>query len=118
MILSYGACMCCDAVEGIACLRGFSDASWVLRVHWKTNAIPKAPKPTFGINFTDGMDKDEWLHLVAKHSDSWLLAEACFKASESQFQPAERCVFYFSSKFEINCQKHFSNHCTYFIPIS
>ena len=84
----------CDAAQGNAYLVGLSDGTWEVRVDEKTTTIPKVPKPTVGINFTDGMDKNHWLHVVAKHSDSWLFAEACFKASESEFPPADRCALF------------------------
>jgi hypothetical protein len=37
------------------------------------------PEPALRINFTrDGMDKKDWLKLVAVHSDAWLLSVAFF----------------------------------------
>ncbi|KAG6515622.1 hypothetical protein ZIOFF_026051 [Zingiber officinale] len=48
---------------------------------------PELPEPALGINFArDGMEENDWLALVAVHSDSWLLAVA----------------FYFAARFEFN----------------
>jgi hypothetical protein len=36
---------------------------------------PELPEPALGINFArDGMQRKDWLSLVAVHSDAWLLA--------------------------------------------
>ncbi len=40
---------------------------------------PELPEPCLGINFArDGMQKRDWMALVAVHSDSWLMAVAFF----------------------------------------
>lgn len=40
---------------------------------------PEMPEPALGINFArDGMQRRDWLSLVAVHSDSWLLSVAFF----------------------------------------
>jgi hypothetical protein len=40
---------------------------------------PELPEPALGINFArDGMNRKDWLKLVAVHSDAWLLAVAFF----------------------------------------
>jgi hypothetical protein len=37
------------------------------------------PEPALGINFArDGMQRRDWLSLVAVHSDSWLISVAFF----------------------------------------
>ena len=42
---------------------------------------PEMPEPALGINFArDGMDRKDWLSLVALHSDSWLLSVAFYFA--------------------------------------
>lgn len=43
---------------------------------------PELPEPCPGINFArDGMQKRDWLALVAVHSDAWLLAVSFFYAA-------------------------------------
>lgn len=43
---------------------------------------PELPEPALGINFArDGMKRSDWLSLVAVHSDSWLMAIACFNGA-------------------------------------
>ena len=40
------------------------------------------PEPALGINFArDGMNRRDWLALVAVHSDSWLLSVAFYYAA-------------------------------------
>lgn len=40
---------------------------------------PELPEPALGINFArDGMQRKDWLSLVAVHSDAWLLAVAFY----------------------------------------
>ncbi len=42
---------------------------------------PELPEPCLGINFArDGMQKRDFLALVAVHSDAWLMAVAFFYA--------------------------------------
>lgn len=42
---------------------------------------PELPEPCLGINYArDGMERRDWLALVAVHSDSWLMAVAFFYA--------------------------------------
>ncbi len=43
---------------------------------------PEVPEPALGINFArDGMQRKDWLGLVAVHSDAWLLALAFYKGA-------------------------------------
>ena len=40
---------------------------------------PELPEPVLGINFArDGMQRKDWLALVAVHSDAWLMAVAFY----------------------------------------
>jgi hypothetical protein len=42
---------------------------------------PELPEPCLGVNFArDGMDRKDWLALVAVHSDAWLMGVAYFYA--------------------------------------
>lgn len=52
---------------------------------------PELPEPALGINFArDGMNKRDWLSLVAVHSDSWLLSVAFFFGAN--LNRNDRCV--------------------------
>ncbi len=49
------------------------------------------PEPALGINFArDGMERRDWLALVAVHSDAWLMATAFFYAV--RLDAVGRCV--------------------------
>ena len=42
----------------------------------------EVPEPALGINFArDGMQRKDWLGLVAVHSDAWLMALAFYKGA-------------------------------------
>ncbi|CAN6447785.1 unnamed protein product [Victoria cruziana] len=44
--------------------------------------LPELPEPVLGINFAmDGMNRKDWLSLVAMHSDSWLLSVAFYQGA-------------------------------------
>lgn len=63
------------------CLYGYPDESWEVNLPVE-EVPPELPEPVLGINFSrDGMDRKDWLSLVAVHSDSWLLAVAAFFAA-------------------------------------
>ncbi|KAH7514115.1 hypothetical protein FEM48_Zijuj11G0054700 [Ziziphus jujuba var. spinosa] len=60
------------------CLYGLPNKTWevILLVE---EVPPKLPESTLGINHArDGMQKKDWLSLVAVHSDLWLLAIAFY----------------------------------------
>eukprot|EP00955_Chlamydomonas_euryale_P005247 56164-Chlamydomonas_euryale.AAC.13 len=49
----------------------------------------EVPEPTLGVNFTrDGMERRDWLGLVALHSDAWLMACAAYRGA--RFDAEER----------------------------
>ncbi|KAG7030505.1 PHD finger protein ALFIN-LIKE 5, partial [Cucurbita argyrosperma subsp. argyrosperma] len=69
------------------CLYGLPNEQWEVNLPAE-EVPPEVPEPALGINFArDGMQKKDWLSLVAVHSDAWLLAVA----------------FYFGSRF--GCDK-------------
>lgn len=78
----------CDPGRENLCLYGHPDESW--EVNLPVEEVPsELPEPVLGINFSrDGMDRKDWLSLVAVHSDSWLLAVAFFFAA--RFDKNER----------------------------
>ena len=57
-----------------------------------TQEVPaEVPEPALGINFArDGMQKKDWLGLVAVHSDAWLMALAFYKGARMDSE--ERCA--------------------------
>ena len=56
------------------CLYGHPDGSWEVTLPAE-EVPPELPEPALGINFArDGMNRKDWLSLVAVHSDSWLLS--------------------------------------------
>lgn len=57
---------------------GETDGSWTVDLPAE-EVPPELPEPCLGINFArDGMQKRDWLALVAVHSDSWLYAVAFY----------------------------------------
>ena len=51
----------------------------------------EVPEPALGINFArDGMQKKDWLGLVAVHSDAWLMALAFYNGARMDSE--ERCA--------------------------
>lgn len=51
----------------------------------------EVPEPAIGINFArDGMQRKDWLGLVAVHSDAWLMALAFYKGA--RLDKEERCA--------------------------
>lgn len=68
----------CDPERDNLCLYGNSDGSWVVDVPAE-EVPPELPEPILGINFArDGMQKRDWLALVAVHSDAWLMSVSFF----------------------------------------
>ncbi|KAI5061913.1 hypothetical protein GOP47_0022452 [Adiantum capillus-veneris] len=78
----------CDPRKENLCLYGYPDETW--EVSLPVEEVPsELPEPILGINFSrDGMDRHDWLSLVAVHSDAWLLAVAFFYAA--RFDKGER----------------------------
>lgn len=71
----------CDPDRENLCLYGEADGSW--KVDMPADEVPpELPEPSIGINFArDGMRKQDWLCLVAVHTDGWLLSLVFFKAA-------------------------------------
>lgn len=60
------------------CLYGHPNESWEVALPAE-EVPPELPEPALGINFArDGMDRKDWLSLVAVHSDCWLLSVAFY----------------------------------------
>jgi hypothetical protein len=83
----------CDPEKENLCLYGFSDEAWEVNLPAE-EVPPELPEPALGINFArDGMQRKDWLSLVAVHSDAWLLAVA----------------FYYGARFDKNERKRLFN---------
>eukprot|EP00976_Prorocentrum_cordatum_P064576 1177548-Prorocentrum_minimum.AAC.2 len=68
----------CNPDHENLCLYGNPDGSWEVALPAE-EVPPELPEPALGINFArDGMEKKDWLKLVAVHSDAWLLSVAFF----------------------------------------
>ncbi|GBF89017.1 hypothetical protein Rsub_01516 [Raphidocelis subcapitata] len=70
----------CDPYRENLCLYGDRSGGWA--VEPPAEEIPaELPEPCLGINFArNGLSRQEWLALVAAHSDAWLVAVAFFYA--------------------------------------
>ena len=86
---------------------GFPDEAWEVNLPAE-EVPPELPEPALGINFArDGMQRKDWISLVAVHSDAWLVSVA----------------FYFGARFDKNdrlvIKKSFFFYCIlwYFMPI-
>lgn len=70
--------VCLRADKENLCLYGLPNGNWEVGPPAE-EVPPEMPEPALGINFArDGMQRRDWLSLVAVHSDSWLLAVAFF----------------------------------------
>ncbi|CAN6721740.1 unnamed protein product [Malus baccata var. baccata] len=68
----------CDPEKENLCLYGHPDESWEVTLPAE-EVPPELPEPALGINFArDGMNRKDWLSLIAVHSDSWLLSVAFY----------------------------------------
>ncbi|KAF8394912.1 hypothetical protein HHK36_018851 [Tetracentron sinense] len=68
----------CDPDKENLCLYGHPNESWEVTLPAE-EVPPELPEPALGINFArDGMNRKDWLSLVAVHSDSWLLSVAFY----------------------------------------
>ncbi|XP_017442518.1 PHD finger protein ALFIN-LIKE 1 isoform X1 [Vigna angularis] len=68
----------CDPDKENLCLYGHPNETWEVTLPAE-EVPPELPEPALGINFArDGMNRRDWLSLVAVHSDSWLLSVAFY----------------------------------------
>ncbi|KAI3525761.1 hypothetical protein L1887_04824 [Cichorium endivia] len=64
----------CDPEKDNLCLYGHPNENWEVSLPAE-EVPPELPEPALGINFArDGMNRKDWLSLVAVHSDCWLLS--------------------------------------------
>ncbi|KAG9160198.1 hypothetical protein Leryth_021073 [Lithospermum erythrorhizon] len=68
----------CDPEKENLCLYGHPNDTWEVALPAE-EVPPELPEPALGINFArDGMNRRDWLSLVAVHTDSWLLSVAFY----------------------------------------
>ncbi|KAI9085129.1 hypothetical protein K1719_032945 [Acacia pycnantha] len=68
----------CDPDKDNLCLYGHSNKTWEVTPP-PEDVPPKMPEPVLGINFArDGMQRRDWLSLVAVFTDSWLISLAFY----------------------------------------
>jgi hypothetical protein len=80
----------CDPERENLCLYAHPDGTWSVDLPCE-EVPPELPEPALGINFArDGMQRQDWLALVAVHSDSWLLSLAFYKGA--RFNREQRCA--------------------------
>ncbi|KAJ8533071.1 hypothetical protein K7X08_015960 [Anisodus acutangulus] len=64
----------CDPEKENLCLYGHPNETWEVNLPAE-EVPPELPEPALGINFArDGMNRRDWLSLVAVHGDCWLLS--------------------------------------------
>lgn len=80
----------CDPEKENLCLYGNHDGTWEVALPAE-EVPPELPEPALGINFArDGMQKKDWLSLVAVHSDAWLMAVSFYFAAKFDKYERER----------------------------
>ncbi|XP_062183381.1 PHD finger protein ALFIN-LIKE 1-like isoform X2 [Phragmites australis] len=81
----------CDPEKENLCLYGYANEAW--EVALPAEEVPtELPEPALGINFArDGMNRRDWLALVAAQSDSWLLSVAFYYAA--RLSSNDRCLW-------------------------
>jgi hypothetical protein len=68
----------CDPDRENLCLYGEADGIWKVDLP-EEEVPPELPEPVLGINFArDGMQRKDWIALIAVHSDAWLMAVAYY----------------------------------------
>lgn len=73
---------------------GHPDESWEVNPP-PEEVPPELPEPALGINFArDGMKRQDWLSLIAVHSDSWLLSVSFYLGA--RLNRNERFIVLFS----------------------
>ncbi|CAN6874813.1 unnamed protein product [Brassica oleracea] len=69
--------LCNPEMENL-CLYGHPNGTWEVNLPAE-EVPPELPEPALGINFArDGMQRHDWLSLVAVHSDCWLLSVSSY----------------------------------------
>ncbi|KAM0940152.1 putative chromatin regulator PHD family [Dioscorea sansibarensis] len=84
----------CDPEKENLCLYGLPNETWEVNMPAE-EMPPELPEPALGINFArDGMNDNDWLALVAVHSDAWLVAVAFYFGARFGFDKEARRRLY------------------------
>ena len=88
------------------CLYGHPNESW--EVTLPAEEVPlELPELALGINFArDGMNRKDWLSLVAVHSDSWLISVAFYLGARLNRNERYCCNSVFASCVEGSCLRN------------
>ncbi|KAK4253274.1 hypothetical protein QN277_010598 [Acacia crassicarpa] len=99
----------CDPDRENLCLYGHPNETWEVTPP-PEDVPPKIPEPVLGINFTrDGMQRRDWLSLVAVFSDSWLLSLAFYLGASLNRNERERLFKFINAHptvFEVVTEKN------------
>ncbi|PNX55268.1 PHD finger protein alfin-like 5-like, partial [Trifolium pratense] len=80
----------CDPDKENLCLYGFPNEEWKVNLPAE-DMLLELPEPSLGINFArSGMQKTDWLSLVAAHCDSWLFGVAFYYGAKFRFNKSDR----------------------------
>ncbi|CAJ2663489.1 unnamed protein product [Trifolium pratense] len=80
----------CDPDKENLCLYGFPNEEWKVNLPAE-DMLSELPEPSLGINFArSGMQKTDWLSLVAAHCDSWLFGVAFYYGAKFRFNKSDR----------------------------
>ncbi|OUS45817.1 hypothetical protein BE221DRAFT_192483 [Ostreococcus tauri] len=99
----------CDPDKENLCLYGNPDGTWEVQLPAE-EVPPELPEPALGINFArDGMQRKDWLALVAVHGDAWLMAVAFYYGAK--FDAKKRDALFakingVSTVYETLCAAH------------
>ncbi|XP_074314938.1 PHD finger protein ALFIN-LIKE 4-like [Silene latifolia] len=81
----------CDPNHPDLCLHGLPNQQWEVKPSPPSPPPSELPKPLSGINIVrDATSKEEWLSMVALHSDAWLHALASSFSAKCKFVQADR----------------------------
>lgn len=87
----------CDPDKENLCLYGNPDGTWEVQLPAE-EVPPELPEPALGINFArDGMQRKDWLALVAVHSDAWLMAVAFYYGAKFDGKEREKLFKHINS---------------------
>ncbi|KAK9669538.1 hypothetical protein RND81_13G137700 [Saponaria officinalis] len=87
----------CDPKHPSLCLYGLPSQLWAVNSPSSQPPPPPSeiPEPKLGINLIrDDMPKDEWLSMVALHSDAWLHSVASYFSIKYKFDKSDRKRLY------------------------
>lgn len=91
MVVLFFPCWCLEKEN--LCLYGHPNETWEVTLPAE-EVPPELPEPALGINFArDGMNRKDWLSLVAVHSDSWLLSVAFYFGAQLNRNERYPCFF-------------------------